>query len=353
MVLSMSQTIQTGSGLTTRQLCDHLALTYGTLLRWRRRAKNGLPLLARPGPKKLGALPFEELNKEIELLVHNKKRSTGCGLLYQCYKDSISRRDLYRLISQERQKQNEQRRHGYKRVTWKEPNLAWGIDATEYVRDKAGRKLYIIATQDMASRYSFEPLATLSPDGEEVTAHLQKLFRRYGPPLFLKRDNGSLFNNQSVDGLLARECVIPLNSPAYYPPYNGAIEKGIRELKDNLNGCLPPSISIWQPEAVAAFANAVTHLRNCRPRRSLGGHTAAETYHHQSRSRFGKRERHITFEWIKLRSNATMQQMYRLDRRSIHAAWRHAVETWLRCQGLISLSINRKVLPHLPLKLLS
>lgn len=349
----MSQQIQTNCGLTTRQLCDHLALTYGTLLRWRRRAGNGLPLLARPGPKKLGPLPIEELRKEIEQLVHNKKRTAGSGAIYRRMSGAISRRDLIRLVTHERLKQNGQRRRSFKRIVWKEPNLAWAIDATEYGRDQAGRKLYVIATQDMASRYSFEPLLTIDPNGEQVAAHVLELFRQHGPPLFLKRDNGSIFNNQSIDGLLAKECVIPLNSPAYYPPYNGAIEKGIRELKENLHACLPPAIKAWHPQAVAPLANAAAHLRNCRPRRSLAGHTAAEAYHHQTRSRFGKRERHMTFEWIKLRSNATIQEMDKPDRRSIHAAWRHAAETWLRCQGLISLSVNGKVLPHLPLKLLS
>jgi hypothetical protein len=109
----------------------------------------------------------------------------------------------------------------------------------------------------------------------------------------------------------------------------------------------------WEPHAVASFANAAAHLRNCRPRRILGGHTAAETCHHQARSRFGKRERHVTFEWIKLRSDATINQMDKPDLRAVRAAWRHAAESWLRCQGLITLSLNGKVLPHLPLKLLS
>jgi hypothetical protein len=46
-----------------------------------------------------------------------------------------------------------------------------------------------------------------------------------------------------------------------------------------------------------------------------------------------------------------MQKMDKLDRRSIDAAWRLTVESWLRCQGLIILTLNGKVLPHLPLTL--
>ncbi len=349
----MSHQIQCSSKITNRQLCDRLALPYGTLVRWRRRVKNGLPLLAQPGPRKLGALPFEELRREAALLPHGTKRSAGSGALYTKYSHAISRRDLGQLITRERKSLGEARRRNWKRISWKEPNLAWAIDATEYERDQQGRKLYVIAIQDLASRYCFEPLVTLNAGGQDIADHLRKLFERHGPPLFLKRDNGSAFNNQIVDELIATQCVIPLNSPAYYPRYNGAIEKGIRELKEQLKACLPSKPKAWNPKAVASFACAVAHVRNCRPRRSLCGHSATENYYHQTRSRFGKRKRHTVFEWIRSRSNATVQQMERADHRSLHAAWRQAAETWLRCQGLITLSINNKVLPHLPLELLS
>jgi hypothetical protein len=132
-----------------------------------------------------------------------------------------------------------------------------------------------------------------------------------------------------------------LNSPAAYPPYNGAIEKAIRELKENLAPCLPPTIEAWQPSALTPLANAAAHLRNCRPRHSLDGRTAAEVYYHQTRSRFGRRQRHLTFAWITMRSNATIQNMEKPDRRRLHAAWRHAAQTWLRRQRLISLSTNQ------------
>jgi hypothetical protein len=54
--------------------------------------------------------------------------------------------------------------------------------------------------------------------------NLRAHFRRHGRPLLLKRDNGSLFNCGPIDQLLSDEAVIPFNSPAYYPRYNGGIE---------------------------------------------------------------------------------------------------------------------------------
>ncbi len=49
--------------------------------------------------------------------------------------------------------------------------------------DQSGRKLFLVATQDLASRYCFEPLVTLDPGGHEVTTHLDHLFARQWPSL--------------------------------------------------------------------------------------------------------------------------------------------------------------------------
>ena len=343
----MSQTLQQQTGLSTRQLCAGLALSLSTLRRWQQRAQNGQPLLRQPGPKKTGPLPLEQLRERIRQLPHRHQRTHGTGLLSEQYRNGLSRRDLAVLVRDERDRQKRERRRTLKRIAWKEPNLAWAIDATEYGADQRGRKLILIATQDLASRYGFAPLVTLQARGSEVADYLRGLFDRHGAPLFLKRDNGSIFNDQAVDAVLAEHCVIPLNSPARYPRYNGAIEKAIREMKEELSQCLPVPAA-WRPPHVGPFANAITHLKNCRRRCSLGGHTAAEAYAHQPRSRFGKRERHLTFEWISNHSNAILQRMEKPNRRSVDAAWRQAAETWLRCQGLITVSLNQKVLPHLP-----
>src|SRR6185437_8497729 len=344
----MSQTLQQQTGLSTRQLCAGLALSLSTLRRWQQRAQNGQPLLRQPGPKKTGPLPLEQLRERIRQLPHRHQRTHGTGLLSEQYRNGLSRRDLAVLVRDERDRQKRERRRTLKRIAWKEPNLAWAIDATEYGADQRGRKLIIIATQDLAARYQFPPLLTLKTRGDEVADYLRGLFDRHGAPLFLKRDNGSIFNDRAVDAVLAEHCVIPLNSPARYPRYNGAIEKAIREMKQQWTEGMPLP-AIWQPKHVAPFAHALNHLKNCRRRRSLGGHTAAETYSHQPPSRFGKRERHDTFEWISNHSNAILQRMEKPNRRSADAAWRQATETWLRCQGLITVSLNQKVLPHLPL----
>jgi hypothetical protein len=106
--------------------------------------------------------------------------------------------------------------------------------------------------------------------------------------------------------------------------------------------------ALWQPTAVAPYLLAVQHALNCRPRRSLRGHTACEAYYHQPHVRFTKRARLAVFEWIRVHAIDRISQRETIDHRSVLAAWRHAAETWLRCQGLITVSLNQKVLPNLP-----
>jgi hypothetical protein len=63
--------------------------------------------------------------------------------------------------------------------------------------------------------------------------------------------------------------MIPLNSPAYYIPYNGAIEQGIKELKKELARALPVQES-WNVAQVGPFVVVAAARRNCQPRRCLG-----------------------------------------------------------------------------------
>jgi transposase InsO family protein len=345
----MINDLQSRTQASTREISDAVGLGYRTLLRWRRRVSGGNPPLTPPGPKKTGPLPLEEVRREIEALRHGRRRSRGICALQVRYQSVISRRSVSEMAAEERSKRNLARQKVCKHVAWKEPNLAWSIDGTERGRDQQGERLHVHAVQDLCSRYRFEPLVATESKGEAVALHLERLFQKYGAPLFLKRDNGSPLNHAAVDRVLADHGVIPLNSPAYYPKYNGAVEKGIREMKEALGECLPQAVR-WQPEQIRPYILAVHHTLNCRPRRSLQGHSACEAYQHQPRHRYNRRDRLATFEWIHVHAKDRIEQLEKIDHRSLNAAWRHSAETWLRCQGLITVSINRKVLPNYLLK---
>jgi len=117
-------------------------------------------------------------------------------------------------------------------MLWHKPGLVWAIDATQYASHK------IIPLHDLASRYRFAPLVSSVEDGQQIALYLDQSFREHGAPLFLKRDNGSPFNNQHVDAVLAEHLVLPLNNPPRFPRYHGAMEKGIGDLKrDSPSAC--------------------------------------------------------------------------------------------------------------------
>jgi transposase InsO family protein len=151
----------------------------------------------------------------------------------------------------------------HEHIYWLWTGLDWSCDATEY--GEAGWQ--IIPVQDLASRYRFRPLVSDRLNGRQIAAHLESLFRQHGAPLFLKRDNGSPFNNQYVDAVMARFGVMPLNNPPHFPRYNGAEEKGIRDLKSALDQ--RQQTTGRKPKDFAMTVEVTAHDLNHRSRRCL------------------------------------------------------------------------------------
>ena len=228
------------------RLCASLRLPYGSLRRWQHRLEHGQPALSKPGPHKVAPLHREELRVALCDLRHGRQRSRGIGRLYRQYQDQISRRDLQELANRVRRELAQQHQTEMRHITWQVPGLVWSLDDAELARF-AHHRLYLHQVQDLGSRYKFTPWVGERVLGETVADHLEQLFLQHGPPLVLKRDNGSNLNQQAVDEVLARYLVMPLNSPPHYPPYNGGMECAVQELKTPLrekilaHGPLPDS----------------------------------------------------------------------------------------------------------------
>src|SRR5215469_10712676 len=243
------------AGLSWRQLCDG-PVPYASLMRWRHRQQHGLPLWQRPGPKKSVPLNWAGFYPLLRQREHGRVRTRGTGKLYEQFAASLSRRQLTGLVRDYRQDQLA----SMKRIHWLWAGLAWSCDATEYGPDGC----QIIPVQDLASRYRLEPLIVDRLDGRQIAAHLESLFRKHGAPLFLKRDNGSPFNHQQVDEVLARFGVLPLNNPPHFPRYNGGMEKGIRDFKAALAKRLSTEPKV--PLMLSLAAEVTAQELNHRPR---------------------------------------------------------------------------------------
>jgi hypothetical protein len=330
-ILHQLDTMKKESQTSWRQLCDELP--YASVMRWRKRQRLGMPLWQCPGPKKSVPLDWSEFYPLLRQLNHGRVRTQGTGELYERFARFLSRRQLKKLVQDYRRDQL----HSMKHIYWLWSGLAWSLDATEYGEDGC----QIIPVQDLASRYRFRPLVSNRLDGRQIAAHLESLFRQHGAPLFLKRDNGSPFNNQHVDAVLARFGVLPLNNPPHFPRYNGAQEKSIRDLKAALDQRQQTTGRI--PKDFALTVEVTAHDLNHRSRRCLKGRTACAVFYDAAQHlRWSKRQRQIIFRLLLCQFGAIVGKMTNGTHLQPATAWRVTVEAWLRCQGLIAVRQNQK-----------
>jgi len=328
-----------------QRLCQSLALPYASFRRWKHRLEGGQPALFKPGPKKMAPLNLEELHVHLCRLKHGRQRSRGIGRLYRHYQGQISRRDLQALTETVRREFTQQRQAELRRITWHVPGLVWSLDDTQLVR-LASHKLHLHQVQDLASRYKFTPWVGERARGETVALRLEQLFLRHGPPLVLKRDNGSNLNHQAVDEVLTRYLVIPLNSPPHYPPYNGGMECALRELKTPLVEKILARAPITESQ-VQVWAEVLAHELNHRSRGCLDGQVACEVFQDAkpAMKAYTLRKRRETFDWINELTMTLIKVLAVHTQRQAETARRLAVETWLQRNGVITITQNKKVLP--------
>jgi hypothetical protein len=337
MLIIMDQ-IKERTAMPYRAICNAVRLPYPSFIRWYLRRKRDTPLVRQPGPQKVKPPDFSRLKQDIAQLSHGQDRTQGTGAVYTRHASSISRRELQRMVATARHDQNTAHRQNLRRIRWNVPNVAWSMDPCEYQQHDAA-KVYLNQMQDLASRYKFGPLAGGIPCGEEIAGHLAATFMRFGAPLFLKRDNGGNLNHAAVDDVLADHFVLPVNSPVHYPPYNGAIEEAQAELKTGLSAKL--TYKSCPGEHLEAYAGVVEHDLNHRSRPCLNGRNSCQVYF-AGRRTFTRWERRDAYEWI---ANA-QKDMLCCEGIQSQAAWRIAVEAWLRMKGFITVTVNGKVSPY-------
>lgn len=338
-MLEVIEQIREKTGMPYRGILSAARLPYPSFIRWHMRHKRDAILVRQPGPPKVRPPDFGRLGLDIARLSHGQTRTQGTRTLYTRYATSISRRQLQTMVAMARHDLNASHRQNLRRIIWMVPNTAWSIDPCEYGRRDAD-ETHVSQIQDLASRYKFDPMAGDVPGGEEISGYLTARFNRFGPPLFLKRDNGGNLNHAVVNDVLAEHFVLPLNSPVHYPPYNGAIEEAQAELKNGLTAKLS-----YKPgcprEHFEAYASAVVQDLNHKPRPCLKGKNACQVYFSGKRT-FTKWERRDAYDWITDLQN----DMLCCEGVQPQAAWRIAVETWLKMKGLITVTVNGKVLPN-------
>lgn len=327
------------------RLCQWTALPYSTVMRWKERLLHGQLAIAKPGPKKIVPLERDQLQQQLRQLRHGRHRSHGVGLLYRQYQAQISRRDLQALVQAARREFYQQRDAQWRHVLWHIPGLVWSLDDAELLKLVSGL-LHLHQVQDLASRYKFKPLVGERAAGEIVAERLEQLFWQHGPPLVLKRDNGSNLNHGAIDDVLARYFVIPLNSPRRYPPYNGGMECGVRELKAPLVEKFLGNDRVSVP-LVQAWAEMFAHELNHRHRDCLHGQIACNVLQDAKPilKVYTRRRRKGIIDWINNLTETLMDIVPPRNQCQAATVRRLAIETWLERNRVITITHNKKCQP--------
>jgi hypothetical protein len=345
-ILHIVDEVKTDSRLPYRKVCELIRVPYSSFMRLRRRRRILMPLINRPGPVKVRPPSFARLTEEILHLRHGAKRTVGTGELYAAHAAEISRRDFEEMVNRARHDVRSDMRRSHRHLRWHVPGVVWAIDPTEYVQaDTSGKSVFLTNMQDLASRYKFPPLCGAYPNGSEIAYHVRLQFRTFGAPLLFKRDNGSNLNSWEVDEVLDEFCVLPINSPTYYAPYNGAIESANGELKACIRQKLIP-LANCPREHFKAYAEAAAHDLNHRARRCIRKSNACQAFF-GAKKVFTKEERRDVFLWISnLQKDILLEKGYCLTRQDHNASLRIAAEAWLIKAGYLTIKQNGKVSPN-------
>jgi len=327
------------------QVCRGLDLAYSSVMRWKRRSHAGEALVQKPGPAKVQPLNVGALYDEIRQLRHGRKRTRGAGELHDRYRHQISRRDFHAMVDAARRELRQEEAALERRVEWLVPGQVWSMDDAQRQRLLTGPgRLHLV--QDLGSRYKLRVLGDeVLAQGERIADNLADLFVRHGAPLIFKRDNGGNLNHHAVNEVFDEFGVIPLNSPTYYPPYNGGIERAQLEMKRQLEARIGEE---QVNERVFRLECEVSgHEINHKRRRSLGWQTACyalETARPWGRL-FGRRERKEVYEDIKSMAIDIAEELGEHTETAAETAFRYAVETWMQLNQLIRVTRNGEVLP--------
>jgi len=306
-------------------MAEMLGITESALLRWsRRRSETSGPR----GPRGRPEVIAPPARQRIRACYLEHYRQWGPRVLAEwCRRECLgswSPTTLASVLADLRPETQERKTRTRYEIT--ASDVMWSEDGTGF-RDN-GRKKELLVVQDEHARLKLGHRLVEGPANEDaVCESLTEAFEKYGAPLVLKHDRGSIFHGEKVQNLLTRYQVTDLTGPRSYPQYNGKKERSMRDIKsyeramrrDGVRGSLRDRLE-------AVFRD----LNEDRPRPVLQGRTARETYD-RDRIRLPDRQAFISEvnRWEKQLRDAARSRNER------ESARRRAVEMALLRYGLI------------------
>jgi len=154
------------------------------------------------------------------------------------------------------------------------PMVMWSEDGAGF--KERGRKKELLLVQDERARKKVGKRLVDGPARcTDVAENLREAFDEHGAPLVLKQDNGAPLNGEEVTNLCDEYHVVLLNSPPYYPPFNGRKERNFRDVRGYVRALEHHRVGNTLEERIDL---AIHDIDVDRPRPVLGGRTATEVF---------------------------------------------------------------------------
>jgi len=322
-----------------------IGVSYRRLMHYKSKVKKGCEPLEKRGCKSMccdGAR--SEFRMDAWRLDHRNKCTYGVGQLDKQYRGRIPRAERRKIVKEVRHELKQQRLASLNHLEWMKVQVVWSMDIFEYVFN--GKKYFVLQVQDMVSRLKFKTVCGQGGlCGAEVAGHLAHLFEEHGAPLFLKMDNGSNLNAADVQDILEYYKVLPLNSPPYYPQYNGAIERAQSEVKEYLTEQIEQE-NVIHEDAFRLAVHLAVHDANHRKRDVLYGECSCAFYHCHKRVTWTKQERTQVYQEVSGYTLDIADEVgYVNNTLMINNAWRKACQLWLLKNHAVKIIKGEKVLP--------
>ena len=135
-------------------------------------------------------------------------------------------------------------------LSWLRPGSVWAVDLARPPIPIGGTMEQIVAIRDLSSHYQLAWMPVANGRAAVTMAVWKAVGELHGYPLVRKNDNGKTFIPWERELAKVAPPQVVLWSPPRTPRYNGAIEAGIRWMKERTEtaAAMAEHPGIWTPE---------------------------------------------------------------------------------------------------------
>jgi hypothetical protein len=231
MIVEVGRQVQSHSG-DLREYLQMLNLPPRTYRQWLRSYAAGT--LVPPAPTMLSLERLQllkELREKMRALNHRYNCTHGLELLWKEYGGKGLRRKEFRVLAREvRREVMREIRNGYQRYEFATRDVCHSLDHKVVPAEiPYGPKRYFFRIMDERVRLTLSSGISMVKGAAAGIRWLNDHLKRHPNPLVFKYDRE--FDHPQFEGLLVARMIVPMPSPAAYPPFNGKMERTNRDVQ--------------------------------------------------------------------------------------------------------------------------